>query len=42
MIQPHGMADDLGGEAVSVARVRWRFHHSSFVAPQAARQTRLT
>jgi hypothetical protein len=42
MIQPDGMANDLGGETVSVARVRWRFYHASLVAPQSARETRLT
>ena len=26
MVQPDSMADDLGGKAVAVVRVGWRFH----------------
>src|SRR5271166_3524946 len=42
VIQPDGLADDLGGKAMAVMRVgRW-LHAVSLLGLQSARQTRLT
>ena len=41
VIQPHSMADKLGGKAMAIVRVGRRFHIASLVRPQRDRQTRL-
>jgi hypothetical protein len=41
VIEPDGVADDLGGEAMTVAGVRWRLHAANLAGLQPACQTRL-
>ena len=41
VVQPHGMADDLGRKPMAVAWVRWRLHAASFTRLHADRQSRL-
>ena len=38
VVQPHSMADDLGGKAVAVVRVRRELHAASLAGPQPAGQ----
>ena len=41
MVQPNGMADNLGGEAMAVVRVEWRLHVARLARLRPARQTPL-
>ena len=41
VVQPDGMADDLGGEPTTIVRVGWRLHHASLTRLQATGQDRL-
>ena len=38
VIQPHSMADELGREAMAVARIGWRLHAASLAHPRSDRQ----
>jgi hypothetical protein len=42
VVQPHGVADDLGRKPMAVAWVRWRLHATTLVRLRACRQGRLT
>jgi hypothetical protein len=41
VVQPHGMADDLGRKSMTIVGVRWRLHAASFTRLHADRQSRL-
>ena len=41
VVQPHGMADDLGRKSMTIVGVRWRLHAASFTALQRVGQTQL-
>ena len=41
MIQPHSVADDLGGKAMAIVGIGRRLHVASLVRPQRGCQTRL-
>jgi hypothetical protein len=41
VIRPDSMADDLGGKAMVIVWVGWRFHATSLAGLKHARQTRL-
>jgi hypothetical protein len=42
VIQPDGVADDLGGKSMTIARVGRRLHAASLAGRQPAGETRLT
>jgi hypothetical protein len=42
MMQPHGVADDLGREAMAMIRTGLRRHLASFAGPPSRRHLRLT
>jgi hypothetical protein len=41
VIQPHSVADDVGGKAMAIVGVGRRFHVASLVRPLRDRQTPL-
>jgi hypothetical protein len=41
VVQPHGVANDLGGEPMAIVAGGWRLHAASLARLQAACQTRL-
>ena len=41
VIQPHGVADDLGRKPMAIVRVGWRLHAASLARLQGDRQTGL-
>ena len=41
MVQPDGIADDLGGESMTIVRVGWKPHPASFAHHPATDQDRL-
>ena len=42
VIQPYSVADDLGGKAMAVVRIWWRFHSASLAGLKADCQSRLS
>jgi hypothetical protein len=41
VVQPDGMADDLGGEPMAIVGVAWRLHAASLIRLQANHQIQL-
>ena len=41
VVQPDGMADDLGGEPMAIVGVGWRLHAASLIRLQANHQIQL-
>jgi hypothetical protein len=41
VVQPHGVADYLGGEPMAIVRVGRQLHAASLIRPRAGDQSRL-